>query len=353
MLKYKIYNSFEGKCLEDWKEISLNGSYNFFQSYDYLKGISFKNQSNLKIVSIFYKNKIIAFLPLEIRKLFFIKILQWIGTEISDYCNPIISKNFYDYIQEKEFEKIWNNILADIGHFDLILFNNQPSNISNSLNPFTKYLHSIEFSKIYKIELDGNINEYFKNLKSKDNKKFYEIQRTLNKLKSLHKDFNVDFEYSDLNDNKIDFKQVVYDKIYQLRKKGVKNKLNKDFIEIFQNLIKLNQNKFILSRLKINNENVSSCVGIVLNNVYYYYIPMLLSKNYNNFKPGKILILKIIEWCYENKIKYFDFGLGDEKYKENFSNISMPLHRYLTHRSFLGKIFILLLKIIFFKKKFN
>ena len=129
MLKYKIYNSFEGKCLEDWKEISSNGSYNFFQSYDYLKGISFKNQNNLKIVSIFYKNKIIAFLPLEIRKLFFIKILQWIGTEISDYCNPIISKNFYEYIQEKEFEKIWNNILADIGHFDLILFNNQPSNI--------------------------------------------------------------------------------------------------------------------------------------------------------------------------------------------------------------------------------
>ena len=162
MLKYKIYNSFEGKCLEDWKEISSNGSYNFFQSYDYLKRISFKNQKNLKIVSIFYKNKIIAFLPLEIKKLFFIKILQWIGTEISDYCNPIISKNFYEYIQEKEFEKIWNNILADIGDFDLILFNNQPSNISNSPNPFTKYLNSIEFSKIYKIELDGNIDEYFK-----------------------------------------------------------------------------------------------------------------------------------------------------------------------------------------------
>ena len=86
--------------------------------------------------------------------------------------------------------------------------------------------------------------------------------------------------------------------------------------------------------MKINNENVSSCVGIVLNNVYYYYIPMLVSKNYNNYKPGKILILKIIEWCYENKIKYFDFGLGDEKYKENFSNISIPLHRYIKHRSF-------------------
>ena len=47
MLKYKIYNSFDGKCLEDWKEISLNGSYNFFQSYDYLKGISFKNLNNI------------------------------------------------------------------------------------------------------------------------------------------------------------------------------------------------------------------------------------------------------------------------------------------------------------------
>ena len=50
-------------------KISSNGSYAFFQSYDYLKGYLFKNQNNLNCFN-FYKNKIIAFLPLEIRKLF-------------------------------------------------------------------------------------------------------------------------------------------------------------------------------------------------------------------------------------------------------------------------------------------
>ena len=31
--------------------------------------------------------------PFEIKKYFFIKVLQWIGTEYSDYCNPILSKS--------------------------------------------------------------------------------------------------------------------------------------------------------------------------------------------------------------------------------------------------------------------
>ena len=80
---------------------------------------------------------------------------------------------------------------------------------------------------------------------------------------------------------------------------------------------------------------------------------MIISEKYNNFKPGKILTLQIIEWCFKNNIKCFDFGLGDEKYKENFSNYSIPIHRYIFGKNFLGKILISILKIIFYKKKFN
>ena len=353
MLNYKVFNSFDEKCYNDWKEISQDGNYNFFQSYDYLKKIASNRKNKLKIISIYYKKKIIAFLPLEIKKYYIFNVLQWIGTGISDYCNPIISKDVQNYLTDKEFQKIWKDILNTIGKIDLILFNNQPSEINNFTNPFTKYLNSFEISKIYQIKLDGNIEQYLKDLKSKDNKKFYEIQRTINKSENLQKEFNVVFDVKELPHSKIDIKKVINEKAYQLRKKGIKNKLNNDFINTFNELINSSKKKYVLASLKINNETISSCVGIILNEIFYYYIPMIVSEKYNNFKPGKILTLKIIDWCFKNEIKYFDFGLGDEKYKENFSNYSFHIHRYIEHKNFLGKLLISILKIVFFKKKFE
>ena len=52
------------------------------------------------------------------------------------------------------------------------------------------------------------------------------------------------------------------------------------------------------------------------------------------------------------KIKVFDFGLGEEKYKENFSNRSLSLHRYVKHNSVLGRFLLIVMKIVFFRKKF-
>ena len=352
MLIYKIFNSFDEKCYKDWKEISLTGNYNFFQSFDYLKIISSKKSNEIRIVSIYYNNKVIAYFPLEIKNFYFFKILQWIGTEISDFCNPIIINRFYDIVQDKSFDKIWNNILNDIGRFDLIYFNNQLSEINNLQNPFTKFLDSIEFSKIYKIKIDNSIGQYLTKLKESNNKKFYEIQRTINKSKNLEKEFNVIFDIKELPHHEVDLKKVVQNKIHQLNKKRIKNKLNNEFVEIFEYLINLKKNRFILASLKINNEIISTCFGIILNNIFYYYMPMIISNNFNNYKPGKILTLKIVDWCAKNKIQYFDFGLGDEKYKENFSNKLITIHRYITYKSLLGKILFYVMKIVFFKKKF-
>ena len=82
--------------------------------------ITSKNSNALKIVSIYHENKIIAYLPLEIKNLYFVRVLQWIGTEISDYCNPIIANDFHIKIKDKNFDEIWNDILNEIGNVDLI-----------------------------------------------------------------------------------------------------------------------------------------------------------------------------------------------------------------------------------------
>ena len=99
------------------------------------------------------------------------------------------------------------------------------------------------------------------------------------------------------------------------------------------------------------NKPLSRCFGFVYNNTFYYYIPVVLSNSFANYKPGKILILQLIQWCINNNINKFDFGLGSEKYKKYFSNKEISLHRYLKSSSFKGSIAYFLMLIIFRIKK--
>lgn len=103
MYSYKIFSSINEECEKNWRNIENNSYSNFFQSFDYIKEIIKKNNSNIKIVFIFKKKEVIAILPLEIKKYFMFNVLQWIGTKEADYCNPLLVKNFENNLNKSFF----------------------------------------------------------------------------------------------------------------------------------------------------------------------------------------------------------------------------------------------------------
>jgi CelD/BcsL family acetyltransferase involved in cellulose biosynthesis len=290
----------------------------------------------------------LAILPLEIKKYYFLNVLQWIGTGKADYCNPIVIKNFSSIYNREFFLNVWNKILQEIKkEIDIIFLNNQLNYIENILNPFTDALGTSKFSSIYKIYFDGSFDDYFDSIKKKNKKHSYEIHRTLlkfEKLKNMSK--KLSFETKDLLNQSINFKKIIDEKKSQLIKKNIRARLNSNFINIFENLINTKKIQFYLHSLKLEDNEIAKCFGFVYENTFYYYIPVTFSTSMDNFKPGKILITQIIKWCIKKNIKNFDFGLGSEKYKKYFSNKVISLHRYLsffTIKGFFAYLFIFML----------
>ena len=354
MYTYKIFDSLTKECeniLKNNKNIQFS---NFFQNNEYIKQIIQLKNSKIKIVVIYDNKTVLAIFPFEIKKIYFIKVLQWIGTEYSDYCNPILSINYATNLNKKYFMEVWNLILNEIkNELDLIFFNNQLSHINGIVNPFVEFFNTSRFSKIYNINLDKNFDEYKKNIKNKDKKHAYEIHRTqikYKKLKNILEDLKVEVLESSRND--LDFKKIIDEKKIQLHEKNKKNKFNINFRKIFDNLIKSKQMNFYLISLINNNEALARCFGFKYGNTFYYYIPIVLTNVFSNYKPGKILLLELIQWCIKNKISKFDFGLGSEKYKKYFSNAEISLHRYYKFYTFRGLLAYILILIIFQIKKF-
>ena len=151
MYKFKIFNNLEGECDKVWREFEKKSSHNFFQDFDYIKQLV--NKENLvNIVFIYYEEKIIMILPLEIKKYFIFNVLQWIGTGVSDFCNPTILKDEKFKIDDQKFLQTWKKIISNIKGFDLIFLNNQASIIENTSNNYP--LSQTPFSRF----LSGNVS---------------------------------------------------------------------------------------------------------------------------------------------------------------------------------------------------
>ena len=71
-----------------------------------------------------------------------------------------------------------------------------------------------------------------------------------------------------------------------------------------------------MGTLKINDEIISSNIGILDAKRFFYYMPVVFSKKYNSFSPGKLLIHELIKWSKENQVTVFDFGIGEVNYKK-------------------------------------
>ena len=296
MYNYKIFTHLSSDCEKILKNMENDSFLNFFQSYEFLRKLIKKSENKVNLIVIFKENTAIAFLPFEIKKYFIFNVLQWLGTNYGDYCNPILSKNLDTLLSKNVFLELWNRILQDLGKLDLIFFNNQLSEIETASNPFVSYFSSLSFTKVYQIDL----------------------------------------------------KKIIKIKKNYLNQKKIKNSFTNNYINLYEELIREKNIRFVNIHLKIQDKTISSCLGIIYKEVFYYYIPTVILGDFNKFKPGKILILEIIEWCIQNNIKRFDFGMGNEKYKKYFSNKEVYLSKHLSYHSVKG--FILYLNTIFFLK---
>ena len=77
--------------------------------------------------------------------------------------------------------------------------------------------------------------------------------------------------------------------------------------------------------------------GMIYNDSLIWHSPVLNIKFYE-FSPIEILLLETSIFCDENNIRFLDFGLGDETYKDRFSNQNKTIYTYYFPVGFNQKI---------------
>ena len=63
------------------------------------------------------------------------------------------------------------------------------------------------------------------------------------------------------------------------------------------------------------------------------------------FSPGKLLLSLLIRWSISKKIKFFDFGLGEEFYKKKWSNKTVNIYNHIRLNKLKGVFFYIILQV--------
>lgn len=81
------------------------------------------------------------------------------------------------------------------------------------------------------------------------------------------------------------------------------------------------------SRLRLDGRPISWEIGFRLRDRAYSYMPCYLDE-YSGYSLGKIHLAYLLEDCYRDGIRYFDFMRGAEEYKADWSHDEAPLYHH-------------------------
>ncbi len=161
--------------------------------------------------------------------------------------------------------------------------------------------------------------QYMTSVKEK-NSKF--ITDTARRLRKLETDYGqVTFNYKDLSEETFK-KLVAWKSSHYDAFGGTTMFLDKRILTFFKALEK--KGAVIISSISVNNTVIAAHLGAYDGTTLYSWIPSY-DKTFAKYSPGRILLTMILEECYSQGIKTFDFLLGGENYKWYFATHFRPI----------------------------
>ena len=339
----RIYKNFDKEIEILWKELELRSEITPFQTYTWLenwyKTIGspiFRIEPN--IVCLFNGNQLEALLPLGVKKIGSIKVLEWLGGIVTDYMCPIIDPNSKFF--KDNFLTIWEEVKDTISNYDAIHLSKQKPYIGIEKNPFSHFLESKFMmnsrQSFFKKDWDEYKKLYIKQKFLRDSRR---RRRRLSELGNLEfKVFDSESDLSELIDTMFQQKSRRYEE-----KEGWDIFKINEYREFYKEIPKiLNKDHSVhISALLLDDVIIATHWGLISPNTFFHIMPTQEGGNLSKYSVGRLLLESLMEWCSNSKISYFDFTGGEELYKKEWSNESFELTEVLESNSLKGRLYIL------------
>jgi CelD/BcsL family acetyltransferase involved in cellulose biosynthesis len=283
---------------------------------------------------------ILFLLPLAVERRGFFRCLGWLGSDHSDYNAPLLAPHFSQAMDRSAFLSRWPQILERIQrerHFDMIHFIRMPETVGNQENPFVRLRVVPHASGAYLTHLTGDWESFYARSRSQSTRRRDRTKR--NRLGDLGDVRFVTATAADGIGRSID--ALIAQKTRAFAQMRVPNIFERPGCAAFYRALATDTamaHIVHVSRLDVGTVPAAVNLGLRFRGCYHHLLASHELGEMSRFSPGAAHLHELMRYAIEAGCKAYDFTIGDETYKKDWSDTETVLFHHVAAARWRGAL---------------
>src|SRR5262245_15272700 len=315
----------------EWRRFELYADGTVFQSYDWLSlwhrhiGVP----AGVRVAIVLGRSrtgKLLFVLPLAVKP-GLVRRLTFLGDALCDYNAPLMAPEFAVELRDIAFLSVWHEILALVQSrphlaFDVIELTKMPETVGQQANPLLCLDVGLNPSGAHLTELVGTWDEFYAAKRSSATRR-----RDRTKRKRLGEHGEVRFVNAGGSASLAPTLDTLMEqKARTFARMGVQNLFARPGHRDFFLALAANAPDLVhVSRLDVGAVWAAVNLGLSFGGTYYHVLASYDEGALARFGPGAAHLRDLLQHAIETGHTRFDFTIGDERYKREWSDTTLRL----------------------------
>lgn len=266
--------------------------------------------------------------------------LRWLGQDLCDYAAPILARDFSQHATPDQFRAIWRQLLDRMQgdprmRHDWIHFEKMPLKVGAQVNPFSYLDVSTNPSGAHFTQLGDDWEKFYFEKRSSATRRHDRAKR-----RHLSGYGEIRFvDNADPDDARRMVETLMQQKSRSFARRGIPDVFARPGCREF--LLDLASNAktrqlIHISRVEIGAVWAAVNFGIVLGDSYYHFAASYDDSELSHYGPGALHLRELMAYAIARGLRRFDFTVGDEPYKLEWSDTHLKLCDYIASVTWRG-----------------
>jgi CelD/BcsL family acetyltransferase involved in cellulose biosynthesis len=335
-LNLAIYTDLDG-LENEWRRFERVADCTAFQTFDWLatwqRHIGQREGAIPAVAVGAYADGATAFiLPLAVEPKHAVRRLCWLGQDLCDYTAPILARDFSDRVAPDRFRAVWRELRERMQRDprlrpDWVQLEKMPYQVGTQINPFTHLDVAQNASGAHLTQLGDDWDKFYFDKRSSATRRHDRAKR-----RHLSKYGEIRFVTSaDAEDARRMIETLTLQKSRLFARGGIPDVFARPGCKEFLLDLAANANArhlIHISRVEIGATWAAVNLGLVFGDSYYHFAASYEDNEFSQYGPGALHLRELMAYAIKLGLRRFDFTIGDEPYKLEWSDTHIKLFDY-------------------------
>nr|WP_314071389.1 GNAT family N-acetyltransferase [uncultured Roseococcus sp.] len=289
------------------------------------------------------EDRSVALWPLGIYRRSGLRVLDFLADMVSDYRAPVLQAEFIQALPPGAFEALWQAIVRGTPGIDLVALRRMPGWLEAPgapPNPMAQLAGARHTENAHAAHLPESIEAFHQRLSKK---RLADMRRLLRQLEEV-----APVRISALDDDKARpavLQALAEQKSRRWRESGSPDMFAEPgYLDFYRTLTFAPETgaQVVVNSMRAGDTFVATHWGACYRGRYYWILPTYAAGEWMRFSCGRALMKAMIEWSIAQGFRIFDLTVGDEAYKKDWTDHSMPLYAWQQGVTLPGRGFLVL-----------